>query len=172
MSTQLESPLPFARAADLVRTSAASLEAFLGPVQLIGAPPALGGNDEWSFQTRAATHVHASERLGIDLAASSIFPVRKARPTFFANTILVGRAASSDIVIDHASISKLHARIRRARDGSYTIADAGSTNGTRLDGRPVTETEVPLPFGAAVRLGDWDMRFQRLVDTLQLLRSG
>jgi len=98
--------------------------------------------------------------------------VKKARAAFFANTILVGRAASSDIVIDHASISKLHARIKRARDGAYTIADAGSTNGTSVDARPVGELETPLPFGAAVRFGDWEMRFKRLTDTLELLRAG
>ena len=89
----------------------------------------------------------------------------------FPGTILVGRASSSDVLVDHPSISKLHARIRRAPDGTYTLQDAGSRNGTAIAGKPVGSAEVALPPGATVRLGDWTLRFERLAETLVLLRS-
>lgn len=148
----------------------AAMSALLGPAQLIGAPPQDDADGEWSFQTRAVQHSAASLRLGIDLWAARIYPVRKARATF-AGVILVGRAASSDIVLDHQSVSKLHARIRCAPDGTYFISDAGSRNGTRVGGRVVAQAESPLPFGASVTVGDWDLRFSKLVETLALLRS-
>lgn len=147
-----------------------ALETLLGPAQLIGVPPQDSAAGQWSFQTRAMSHGAASMKVGIDLWTAWVFPVRKARSTF-AGTILLGRASSSDVLIDHASISKLHARIRRAADGAYTITDAGSRNGTWVAGRQVREAEVPLPLNAKVQLGDWELRFQRLAETLALLRS-
>lgn len=149
----------------------ALLESLLGPAQLIGAPPATSQDDDWSFQTRAMTHRAASLRTGIDLFRALIFPVRKARSTFFARVILVGRAGTSDVCIDHPSISKLHARIRRTEAGTYTIADAGSKNGTWIGGRPIGEAEVELEPGSNLRLGEWDLRFDLREATVALLRS-
>ena len=165
--------LSFAAAAEAIAsvTDEARLEALLGPAQLIGAPPEHEADEEWSYQTRAITHRSAALRTGIDLAHSWIFPVRKARSTFFARIVLVGRARTSDVFIDHASISKLHARIRRHESGSYTIADAGSKNGTWVAGRPVGEAEVELAPSVSVRLGDWELRFEDREGTLGLLRS-
>lgn len=165
------SGLSFVAAAERARKSdEAALETLLGPAQLIGSPPASGEGSEWSFQTRAMSHGAASLRMGIDLWAAWVFPVLKARTTF-AGTILVGRAGSSDVLIDHPSISKLHARIRRGADGTYTITDAGSRNGTWIADRQLRDIEVPLPVNAKVRLGHWELRFQRLADTIALLRS-
>ncbi|UJR84683.1 FHA domain-containing protein [Sandaracinus amylolyticus] len=147
-----------------------TLEPVLGAAQLIGTPPEGAEDEDWSFQTRAMTHGAASMRLGIDLWRAVVFPVRKVTKTF-PGTILVGRASSSDVLVDHPSISKLHARIRRAPDGTYTLQDAGSRNGTAIGGKPVGSTEVALPPGATVRLGDWTLRFERLAETLVLLRS-
>ena len=56
-------------------------------------------------------------------------------------------------------------------DGTYFISDAGSRNGTFVGGRRLDSTEVALPFGAKLTVGDWDLRFSRLADTIGLLRS-
>lgn len=163
--------MAFASAAERAREGDDdALEAELGPAQLIGAPPDSDGEAAWSYQTRAMSHGAASLRLGIDLWRATLFPVRKTTRTF-PGIILVGRAGSSDVLVDHPSISKLHARIRRLEDGSYTIQDAGSRNGTFVGGRPVGAQEVPLPFGVSVEIGHWTMRFERLSETLALLRS-
>jgi hypothetical protein len=168
----------FVRAAELAKQGDdAALARLLGAVQLIGVPPVGPGADEegteeWSFRTRAVSHATASMKIGIDLWLASIFPVRKARHGFFAGTIIVGRAASSDVLIDHPSISKLHARIKMVSDGSYTIADAGSTNGTWVSTRHLADKEeVALPIGTMVKLGDWQLKFSKLEQTLALLRA-
>jgi diguanylate cyclase (GGDEF)-like protein len=46
--------------------------------------------------------------------------------------ITMGRAVESDLVVDDPGVSRLHARIARAADGSFYAEDLGSTNGTYL----------------------------------------
>ena len=170
---KLGSGIAFADALALARThDDAKLAELLGPAQLVGAPPSVASadDDEWSFQTRAIMRPEASARLGIELSRAYVFPVRKLRSTF-ADTILVGRASTSDVFVDDASISKLHARIRRQSDDAWTIADAGSTNGTAIGARAITGEE-PLAYGTRLRIGKWTFRFERLPDMLAILRNG
>jgi two-component system response regulator AtoC len=47
--------------------------------------------------------------------------------------VVIGRGEGCDLRIDHASLSRRHARVRRAGD-QLTIQDLGSTNGTRVGG--------------------------------------
>lgn len=169
----LGSGVAFVDAVEAARSSdEAALEKLLGPAQLIGAPPEDADGADWAYQTRVITHRTASLRTGIDLHRAWLFPLRKARMAFFAKVILVGRARSSDVCIDHPSISKLHARIRRTDEGAYTIADAGSTNGTWVGGRRIAEVETELLPGVDVRLGDWELRFEPLDASIAILRSG
>jgi pSer/pThr/pTyr-binding forkhead associated (FHA) protein len=49
----------------------------------------------------------------------------------------VGRLASSGIRLEDANVSREHAAFVRDGDG-WAIRDLGSTNGTMLDGEPVT----------------------------------
>ena len=44
--------------------------------------------------------------------------------------IVIGRDAQSDLVLEDAEVSGQHARITPAPDGSATVEDLGSTNGT------------------------------------------
>jgi diguanylate cyclase (GGDEF)-like protein len=46
--------------------------------------------------------------------------------------ITIGRAVESDLVVEDPGVSRLHARIARAADGSFYAEDLGSTNGTYL----------------------------------------
>jgi hypothetical protein len=160
--------IPFLVAIETAREKDdAALEELLGPAQLIGVAPK-PSDQEWSFETRAMS---PSVRPGLDPDETLVFPVRKVRPRFFASTILVGRAASSDVLIEHPSISKLHARITRTNSGLYAITDAGSKNGTWVAGRRVTSTEVALPWATKLQLGDWELRLYPIADTIAKLRG-
>lgn len=70
-----------------------------------------------------------------------------------AEVTTVGRGAGVDIPLDDRSVSRLHAELVRRGDYVY-VADLGlSTNGTRVNGRPVgrrilVEGDV-VSFGAA-----------------------
>ncbi|MFE1955454.1 FHA domain-containing protein [Streptomyces sp. NPDC059524] len=72
--------------------------------------------------------------------------------------IRVGRSADADVPLDDPDVSRLHCAVTLTEDGRVTVADLGSTNGTRVDGRPVGERPVRLAPGALLRLGESALR--------------
>lgn len=54
------------------------------------------------------------------------------------NKITIGRDASCDIILNHVSVSKVHAIIERKKDGFY-IKDNDSTNGITINGEVIKE---------------------------------
>ncbi|MFE9459845.1 FHA domain-containing protein [Streptomyces californicus] len=67
-------------------------------------------------------------------------------------TITLGRAHDSTIVLDDDYASSRHARIYPDRDGQWIVEDLGSTNGTYLERARLT-TPTPVPLGAPIRIG-------------------
>ncbi|WP_217243021.1 FHA domain-containing protein [Streptomyces sp. AC555_RSS877] len=67
-------------------------------------------------------------------------------------TITLGRAHDSTIVLDDDYASSRHARIYPDRDGQWIVEDLGSTNGTYLDRTRLT-TPTPIAPGAPLRIG-------------------
>ncbi|MDQ1037517.1 pSer/pThr/pTyr-binding forkhead associated (FHA) protein [Streptomyces sp. V3I8] len=67
-------------------------------------------------------------------------------------TITLGRAHDSTIVLDDDYASSRHARIYPDRDGQWIVEDLGSTNGTYLDRTRLT-TPTPVPLGSPIRIG-------------------
>lgn len=87
------------------------------------------------------------------LAAVCAWPVQKSQANAFGLMITVGRAQNNDIVIDHPRVSKFHVYLRRAGD-AWTLSDAGSTNGTAVDGVQVPARQsVPIRSGSTIVLG-------------------
>ena len=64
--------------------------------------------------------------------------------------VLVGRGEAVDVRLPHPSVSLVHLCLRR-RKGRLLVMDSGSTNGTTLDGAPLTPDE-PAPVRAGSRL--------------------
>jgi pSer/pThr/pTyr-binding forkhead associated (FHA) protein len=64
--------------------------------------------------------------------------------------VMIGRATSNHIVIDHPTVSAQHALLLRVRD-SYWLKDLNSTNGTQINGVLVTDAEVK--DGDKIRFG-------------------
>lgn len=69
----------------------------------------------------------------------------------------IGRDPACGIRVDSAYVSKRHAVIRLTGDG-FTIADLGSSNGTRVNGAPVTSTA--LSDGDLIELGAEKLQFR------------
>ncbi|MFC4328572.1 FHA domain-containing protein [Streptomyces andamanensis] len=67
-------------------------------------------------------------------------------------TITLGRAHDSTIVLDDDYASSRHARIYPDQNGQWIVEDLGSTNGTYLDRSRLT-TPTPIPLGAPIRIG-------------------
>lgn len=72
--------------------------------------------------------------------------------------MIVGRTDENDIVINHRSISRNHAKLVREPDtGRYTISDLQSSNGVRVNGQDYGKVE--LRRGDTVDLGHVRLRF-------------
>ena len=71
--------------------------------------------------------------------------------------ITIGRSDERTICLKDATVSTLHCKVTR-RDGKIFIADAGSTNGTKVNGNPLTE-EYELQNGDIVRIGAFELLY-------------
>jgi pSer/pThr/pTyr-binding forkhead associated (FHA) protein len=69
-----------------------------------------------------------------------------------ATEIVVGRLQSCNLVITDPLASRRHFTIVSS-NGTFSLMDHGSHNGTYLNGKRVEGT-VPLNFGAAIRAGE------------------
>jgi pSer/pThr/pTyr-binding forkhead associated (FHA) protein len=72
-----------------------------------------------------------------------------------ADVITVGRASLNHVVIDDPTVSAQHAMLMRLGH-SYRLRDLRSTNGTQINGVPITEAELKdgdkILFGSAVAI--------------------
>ncbi len=70
---------------------------------------------------------------------------------------VIGRSKDCDCVLRDPNVSRRHAELRRAESGDWSIADLGSTNGVKVNGRPVSSSR--LRPGDEVTLGTSSFRF-------------
>ncbi|GAA4928504.1 FHA domain-containing protein [Streptomyces coeruleoprunus] len=68
-----------------------------------------------------------------------------------------GRHPQSDIFLDDVTVSRRHVEFRRAQDGSFTVADVGSLNGTYVNREPIDS--VQLTSGDEVQIGKYRLVF-------------
>ena len=68
---------------------------------------------------------------------------------------VIGRSAGSDIRVDSKSVSRNHAVLTRYDDGSWTITDIESQNGTWVNGERVSI--CPLTAGDVIQVGQVQM---------------
>jgi hypothetical protein len=103
-----------------------------------------------------------------------VAPLRK-RPggdEAFTERIMVGRAFSTDVVLRHESVSKLHAWFECDEEGTYYVGDPGSRNGTTINGEKLKKLEpMPIKDGDIVVFGDVHCFFCRPPRVRALLAS-
>lgn len=80
--------------------------------------------------------------------------VRKTRTT-------IGRTATSDLVLNHPSVSRLHAELLRDAAQGFAVTDSGSLNKTRVNGRAITRPQALKP-GDVVSFGEVKLRFTKV----------
>jgi FHA domain-containing protein len=87
-----------------------------------------------------------------------VFPDGEKR-TLDSRTVYIGRDRQNDIALDDDYASTRHARLEPRRDGIW-VSDAGSTNGTYVNGVKI-EKEKRLSPGDVIRVGSTDLTFQK-----------
>jgi hypothetical protein len=77
--------------------------------------------------------------------------------------VTLGRARDNDVVVTDRSISRRHALMKRREDGGFLVLDAGSSNGTSVNGTNVLTQgagpPTPLAPGDTLRLGRLEFTF-------------
>jgi hypothetical protein len=93
-------------------------------------------------------------RLVIDHVGESsrVFELLGDRP------ISIGRAKSSNVVLDAEGVSRLHAVVRRTPDGKWQIIDRDSSNGVKINGAKIKE--ATLRPSDEIVVGEFRMRFE------------
>jgi hypothetical protein len=134
------------------------LRSYWTPVLLITAPktepagPALATHVLDAAAVRSAMVKRSSEML--------VVSVVKRQKDAFQNYIWVGREGGCDVTIPFDGVSKLQAQFIRKPDGTYELLDAGSTNGTFVNGVGLDPKKSALVRnGAELRFGQLTATF-------------
>lgn len=77
--------------------------------------------------------------------------------TLGSPTVTIGRLADCDVVLTDKGASRKHAQLR-LREGTWTITDLGSTNGTRLNGQTIQSRD--LTDGDRITVGSTVIEFR------------
>lgn len=72
---------------------------------------------------------------------------------------LLGRSRDCDVVLSDPNVSRHHAEVRPGGETGWTVRDLGSTNGVRVNGRPI-RGEHPLHGGDQLELGTAPVTFE------------
>ena len=131
------------------------MRAELGRALLLLAPVPKENSSEWSFRTRTLGRVHMTTPEGHRLMLSKddrVYPLLPKVGKSFANTILIGRASTNDVQLEHSSVSKLHARIEIGAD-EFRLFDAEASNPTVAGMAEIEPTGLVLSEGTVISWG-------------------
>ncbi|MEM9191640.1 MAG: GGDEF domain-containing protein [Myxococcota bacterium] len=107
------------------------------------------GDEEKPFRDEVVRSVKAQFRPALVVLSGS----RVGDRISIEGNVLIGRDPTAELTLHEAGVSWHHAQIED-RGGSFTVVDAGSTNGTGVNGRLMQEAELrhgdKLAFGATV----------------------
>ena len=117
------------------------------------SPPPSGGESHSRAEALRAQFIAAAQRSAGGKAAATArpqpAPPLSARPptsqAASSPMLRIGRAPDNDIILDALGVSRHHASLTYNGGAQPVIADLGSTNGTFVNGQPLTERRVLHP---------------------------
>ncbi len=155
----VEQPVPYedARTQPIERLDPAQLAAAMPGAAMPAAAVPLGLADtDPTARAVAPAAMTAPGGYARIVVLSSNFAGREFQLT--KQQMVIGRTDDNDVVINHRSISRNHAKIVREPDtGRYTIMDLQSSNGVRVNGEDYGKVE--LRRGDTIDLGHVRFRF-------------
>jgi hypothetical protein len=132
----------------------------------------------WSFNTHSDSSWGrfeaqlAKQGLSVsdELHECELYPLKKSAENPLIERVTVGRARNNDIVLADHSVSKVHVYFQGTSSTSYRVSDAGSHNGTLLNGKKLLEGEqAPVRSKDMLRLGRINLIFMNATDLYELL---
>jgi len=86
-----------------------------------------------------------------------IGPTQGAEYALESDRLLIGRDDDCDVKIDHGSVSRIHAEVRRLGEDHFEVIDKGSANGLRINGHE--RQRAVLDGRDVVELGDVVLKY-------------
>lgn len=154
----VEQPVPYedARTQPIERLDPAQLAAAMPGAAMPAAVPLGLADTDPTARAVAPAAMAAPGGYARIVVLSSNFAGREFQLT--KQEMVIGRTDDNDVVINHRSISRNHAKIvREAGTGRYTIMDLQSSNGVRVNGEDYGKVE--LRRGDTIDLGHVRFRF-------------
>ena len=128
-----------------------------------------GDLDAPSGERDAETQVAAQVTHKRHPGGLEIYPLAKKPGASFPDMITIGRTANNDVVLRDVTVSRLHAFFRH-REQRWVLADAGSKNGTSVNGDALApRRERDVRSGTPVRIGDLELTFYTSPDLFDVL---
>lgn len=125
-------------------------------------------NEDSDYRFRTASAV---DQLPTEAGEPLVVVVKKQAANAFQSRITVGRTSNNDVVLDDASVSRFHAWLEHD-DDQWKVADAGSKNGTFLNGKRLAPKKlVPLVLEARLKFGAVPASFLSPKSLIALLKK-
>jgi hypothetical protein len=111
-------------------------------------------------QVRGLPNEHPSDRTAH--LSLMIYPLARSERSLVP-FVTLGRTQNNDVVLPEVTVSRFHAFFKPGEDGSMALQDAGSTNGTAVNGKTVPVqgkgSPIPLKSGDNLRFGSVELTF-------------
>ena len=117
-----------------------------------------------------------SKSMGSSISASeslkhAVYPLVKGEyPATPRGSFYIGRINGNDMIMPDYAISKRHAIID-IEDGTYYLRDAGSTNGTKINGTRLTKKRVKLKDKDVIGFARYEFTFLYPKSLYKMLRE-
>jgi FhaA, N-terminal domain/FHA domain len=112
----------------------------------------------YSAVRSGAARQEAAQPAEAPVASRAVIALDDRRYVLEGPRAVIGRSRESECVLRDPNVSRRHAELRRSPAGDWTIADLGSTNGVKVNGRRVSTAR--LDSGDEVTLGTTTFRFE------------
>lgn len=140
------------------RVAVEKMEALIGPFVLFPRTPQPDPAPSSQFQQTVRLQKYRAEKLSLELREEDTGALGRVRVD---GTFEVGRLRECDVRVTDLSVSKHHARITWRPDGTCTVEDLSSTNGTWVNELKVGATGMSLGDAQVMRFGDSEFLFFR-----------
>ena len=138
-----------------LRSTAGGAAAYDEGPAAAAAAPYEDGTGFHAAATGLAPGADGAPRLRVETAAG----LRAGSAYDLSGGVLLGRGDAADIRLEDSFASSRHAQLMPHGD-VMVVEDLGSTNGTYLNGQPLTGPQ-PLHPGDRIRIGDSEFTFER-----------
>jgi hypothetical protein len=124
-----------------------------------GAPVGQADHGQTMIYSTSSRHQEELDLMRSERRGRAVLVAEGKRMVVAPGGAVIGRSRECDIVLADTNVSRRHAELRPGGDTGWTIADLGSTNGVRVNGRTVT-SPLPIEPGDSIDLGTVDVRFE------------